>query len=222
MSDSQDWRARKWEDTHRRIYDTALRLFQEHGFEQVSVGQIAAGAGVSVPTFYAHYPSKEHIVMQLPTAHDFAALLADQPADLPLTERIRRAVPLWLSAVDAGVPRGRAGPLADHRGDAGPAHPGRRVRARHRRAWSPTRSPTEPGDGAAAGGRDRRQRLHVRVHGRPAGLGRLQRRAQARGAHRGGVRRAAASSLTGGVTRGDRSSTTVTSGRAPTRIGGPQ
>ena len=97
MSNPQDWRTRKWEDTHRRIHQTALQLFQEHGFEQVSVGQIAGGAGVSVPTFYAHYPSKEHIVMQLPSAHDFAALLADQPSEAPLTDRFRRAVPLWMS-----------------------------------------------------------------------------------------------------------------------------
>ena len=96
MSEPQDWRARRWEDTHQRVYDTAMRLFQEQGFEQVSVGAIASGAGVSVPTFYAHYQSKEHIVMQLPTAHDFAALLAGQPPELPLHERIRRAVPLWL------------------------------------------------------------------------------------------------------------------------------
>jgi AcrR family transcriptional regulator len=96
VSDSQDWRTRRWEDTHQRIYDTALRLFQENGFDQVSVGQIAATASVSVPTFYAHYPSKEHIVMQLPSAHDFAGLLAGQPADLPVAERIRRAIPWWL------------------------------------------------------------------------------------------------------------------------------
>jgi AcrR family transcriptional regulator len=96
VSDSQDWRARRWEDTHQRIYGTALRLFQENGFERVSVGQIAAGAGVSVPTFYAHYPSKEHIVMQLPNADDFAALLGGQPADLPVSDRIRRAGSTWL------------------------------------------------------------------------------------------------------------------------------
>jgi AcrR family transcriptional regulator len=96
VSDTQDWRARRWEDTHQRIYDNALRLFQENGFEQVSVGQIAAASSVSVPTFYAHYPSKEHIVMQLPTANDFAALLAGQPVDLPVSERIRRAGSLFL------------------------------------------------------------------------------------------------------------------------------
>ena len=74
MSETQDWRARRWEDTHQRIYDTAMRLFQEQGFEQVSVGQIASGAEVSVPTFYAHYQSKEHLVMQLPTPQEMNAL----------------------------------------------------------------------------------------------------------------------------------------------------
>ena len=92
-----DWRRRRWEATHLRIYDVALELFQQHGFEQVSVGQIAAGAGVSVPTFYSHYPSKEHLIMRVPTVHDFAALLAGHPAELSLPERIRLAVPLWLS-----------------------------------------------------------------------------------------------------------------------------
>jgi AcrR family transcriptional regulator len=97
VTGSGDWRSRRWEATHQRIYEVALALFEENGFEQVSVGQIAKAAGVSVPTFYAHYPSKEHLVMQLPTANDFAALLATQPPDHPLTDRIRRAVPMWMS-----------------------------------------------------------------------------------------------------------------------------
>ncbi|WP_324275189.1 TetR/AcrR family transcriptional regulator [Blastococcus brunescens] len=66
MTDTLDWRARRWATTHQRIYDTAIALFQELGFDAVNVGQIARGAEVSVPTFYAHYPSKEHLVMQLP------------------------------------------------------------------------------------------------------------------------------------------------------------
>ncbi|MFD2092505.1 TetR/AcrR family transcriptional regulator [Blastococcus deserti] len=97
MSQSPDWRNRRWAATHQRIYDAAIALFQQHGFESVSVGQIAREAGVSVPTFYAHYPSKEHVVMQLPTADDLAALLATQPADLPVADRIRRAAPAWFA-----------------------------------------------------------------------------------------------------------------------------
>jgi AcrR family transcriptional regulator len=92
-----DWRSQKWEATHRRIYDAALRLFQEEGFDRVNVGQLAKAAGVSVPTFYAHYPSKEHIVMQLPTAEQMSALLSTQPADLPLATRLRRAAPAWFA-----------------------------------------------------------------------------------------------------------------------------
>jgi AcrR family transcriptional regulator len=97
VTETLDWRSRRWAATHERIFRAALKLFQERGFEQVSVGQIAASAEVSVPTFYAHYPSKEHIVMQVPTVEDMAALLAGQPADLPAGERIRRAAPVWFA-----------------------------------------------------------------------------------------------------------------------------
>jgi len=75
-----------------------MRLFQEQGFEQVSVGQIASGAGVTGPTFYAHYPSKEHLVMQLPTADELSALLGSEPSDLSVGERIRRAAPAWFAS----------------------------------------------------------------------------------------------------------------------------
>jgi AcrR family transcriptional regulator len=100
VNETQDWRARRWAETHQRIYDTAIRLFQQNGFEQVNVGQITAGAGVSVPTFYAHYPSKEHLVMQLPTAEEMNALLAGQPGDLPVGKRIRQAMPEWFATWD--------------------------------------------------------------------------------------------------------------------------
>jgi AcrR family transcriptional regulator len=98
VSGTQDWRARRWEETHERIYATAMRLFQEQGFEQVSVGQIASGAGVTGPTFYAHYPSKEHLVMQLPTADELSALLGSEPSDLSVGERLRRAAPAWFAS----------------------------------------------------------------------------------------------------------------------------
>jgi AcrR family transcriptional regulator len=97
VTESGDWRSRRWDATHQRIYDVAMELFEVNGFEQVHVGQIAKAAGVSVPTFYAHYASKEHLVMQLPTAHEFAELLAGQPAELPLPRRIRQAVHMWLA-----------------------------------------------------------------------------------------------------------------------------
>jgi len=95
VTDHTDARRPRWEATHRRIYDVALDLFEEHGFDNVSVGQIAKAARISVPTFYAHYPSKEHVIMQVPTAEDIAALMSSQPASLTVAERILGAAPIW-------------------------------------------------------------------------------------------------------------------------------
>jgi AcrR family transcriptional regulator len=93
---SQDWRARKRDATHQRIYQTAMRLFADRGYDAVNVGEIAAAAKVSVPTFYAHYPSKEHVVLPIPDQADIDAVLASQPHDLPLAERIRNGMLAWL------------------------------------------------------------------------------------------------------------------------------
>jgi AcrR family transcriptional regulator len=86
-----------------------MELFATHGFERVNVGQIARAGGVSVPTFYAHYPSKEHIVMQLPTTEQMAALLSTQPRDLPLRDRLTGLASGWLALWD---PEGRDDMLA--------------------------------------------------------------------------------------------------------------
>lgn len=98
MTELQDWRSRRWAETHQRIYDTAIGLFQEVGFERASVGQIAAGAGVSVPTFYAHYPSKEHVVMALPTAEEINFIISGQPPELTVQEKVRRGATGWFAS----------------------------------------------------------------------------------------------------------------------------
>jgi len=100
VSSLPERRSRRWEATHRRILEAALELFQEHGFDVVGIGQIAAAAGVSVPTFYAHYPSKEHVIMRLPSPEETASLLADQPAELPLGQRIRRSAVQMMAGID--------------------------------------------------------------------------------------------------------------------------
>ena len=89
---AQDHRARQYASTHQRIYDAAMELFRQDGYEDVSIARLAAAAGVSVPTFYAHFPSKDELIMALPERADVAALLASVPAELPLGERMRAAV----------------------------------------------------------------------------------------------------------------------------------
>lgn len=74
-----------------------MRLFEAEGFSAVSIGRIAAAAGVSVPTFYAHYPSKERVVLIVPPLDAVTAVFAGQPADLPTSERLRRGYVAWFS-----------------------------------------------------------------------------------------------------------------------------
>lgn len=108
MTVTQDWRSRKRDETHQRIYEAGMRLFEEHGFDAVSVAQIAAAAGVSVPTFYAHYPSKEHVVfLPVPTSEQILTLINQVPADLPVGERIRAIAPYWF----AQFPKDERGPV---------------------------------------------------------------------------------------------------------------
>lgn len=97
VTDPQDWRSRKRDQTHARIIAVALRLFGEHGYDQVSVAQIAAEAGISVPTFYAHFPAKEHVVMHVPSVATLTELVARQPADLPMSERMRGIARDWVA-----------------------------------------------------------------------------------------------------------------------------
>jgi AcrR family transcriptional regulator len=51
------------EDTRRRIYDAALELFREKGFEQTTMRDIAAKAGVALGGAYYYFSSKEAIVL---------------------------------------------------------------------------------------------------------------------------------------------------------------
>ncbi len=51
--------------TRNRIFETALAEFRQAGFEAASVANIARAAGVSRPSFYFHFPTKEHVLLEL-------------------------------------------------------------------------------------------------------------------------------------------------------------
>jgi AcrR family transcriptional regulator len=52
----------KKERTRRLIADTAARLFAEHGYERVAVGDVAREAEVSEQTVYNYFATKEQLV----------------------------------------------------------------------------------------------------------------------------------------------------------------
>ncbi len=51
------------EDTRRKIYEAALELFREQGFEQTTMRDIAAKAGVALGAAYYYFSSKDAIVL---------------------------------------------------------------------------------------------------------------------------------------------------------------
>jgi AcrR family transcriptional regulator len=51
------------EDTRRRIYEQALELFREKGFEQTTMRDIAAKAGMALGAAYYYFSGKEAIVL---------------------------------------------------------------------------------------------------------------------------------------------------------------
>ncbi len=65
-------RDRKRQQTAERLVDIAFDLFASHGYEQVTMEQIAAAADVAKGTLYNHFPVKEALLQ-----HRFHAELAD-------------------------------------------------------------------------------------------------------------------------------------------------
>ena len=53
----------KGEETRARIYDAALALFREKGFEAATMRDVAAAAGMSLGAAYHYFPSKDAIVL---------------------------------------------------------------------------------------------------------------------------------------------------------------
>jgi AcrR family transcriptional regulator len=80
------------EDTRRRIYDAALELFREKGFEQTTMRDIAAKAGVALGGAYYYFSSKEAIVLAFyhemqESSHE--AILEAMAGHKKLKDRIR-------------------------------------------------------------------------------------------------------------------------------------
>jgi AcrR family transcriptional regulator len=62
MSTELGMRERKKQRTRQLIRDTAVRLFMERGFDQVTIAEIAREADISEATVFNHFRSKEDLV----------------------------------------------------------------------------------------------------------------------------------------------------------------
>ncbi|MEU1532907.1 TetR/AcrR family transcriptional regulator [Streptomyces fagopyri] len=88
MNDKPGLRERKKQRTHAAISDAAIALFLEHGFNQVSVAQVAEAAEVSKRTVFAYFPAKEDLVVHRLADHEteIARVVRARPSGIdPLT-----------------------------------------------------------------------------------------------------------------------------------------
>jgi AcrR family transcriptional regulator len=91
-----------------QLAEIALDLWEERGYSAVSMGEIAATAGVTTRTLHRYFSSKSDIIWgELARAFDDLELsLKATPGDLPLLVRIRSAIGTVLST-DGDAPEHR-------------------------------------------------------------------------------------------------------------------
>jgi len=72
-------RARKRQQTRQELIRAAMRLFEERGYEQTTVAEITAAAGVSTKTFFNYFASKDEVLFpHLSRRIDAAVALIEQ------------------------------------------------------------------------------------------------------------------------------------------------
>ncbi|WP_139327398.1 TetR family transcriptional regulator [Microbacterium sp. RURRCA19A] len=98
----------------RRLVQTELTsvaqdLFVAHGYENTTVDQIAAAAGMSKRTFFRYFPSKDDLVIGKYDlfADRMAEALDDRPMDEPVWDSLRRVFDITLDYVQDDRQRAR-------------------------------------------------------------------------------------------------------------------
>ena len=69
----------RWAETHERIAEAAHELFAAHGYDAVSVADVADAAGVAERTVFRHFPEKHRLAY--PEADDHLAVLRHELAE---------------------------------------------------------------------------------------------------------------------------------------------
>lgn len=96
-------RERKKLRTRRAIAGAALRLFDERGYEETTISDIAAAADVSPRTFFSYFPSKDDVVFAEMDERlaEVREGLASRPAGETPLATFRRVAEALLQAIAA-------------------------------------------------------------------------------------------------------------------------
>ncbi len=77
--------------TRRRIYKTAIDLFARKGYENVSVEEICRRLGMTKGAFYAHFRSKDQIILEefMNMDRHYAVVAEHLPSEASSLEKLR-------------------------------------------------------------------------------------------------------------------------------------
>jgi len=89
--------------TRARLQAAALDLFEQRGYHDVTVEEIATAAGVSHMTFFRHFATKARVLLDDPFDPIIAESVAAQPAAMPSVERVSRGILALSPLLDASV-----------------------------------------------------------------------------------------------------------------------
>ena len=107
MANPSNRRGRPTVVTAERIEEVALRLWDDRGYEQVAVAEVALAAGVTARTIFRRYPTKSDIIWG-PVDKSFLDLrdhLAHAPRRGSLIDRARHGIRSALQADDSDTNR---------------------------------------------------------------------------------------------------------------------
>jgi AcrR family transcriptional regulator len=109
-ADEMGLRERKRQQTRQELISSAMRLFEERGYEQTTVAEIASAAGVSTKTFFNYFASKDEVLFpHLSRRIDAAVALIeqrgpdDQLADVLVAAMQQMVADALTAEVDGGL-----------------------------------------------------------------------------------------------------------------------
>lgn len=86
-------RGKKGDRTRKQLYDCAIQLFREQGYDQVTVDEIVKKAGMAKGTFYIYFRSKSDVIMEMLRHYDdYYDRIMEDAAGLSCYEKLEAVI----------------------------------------------------------------------------------------------------------------------------------